>query len=529
MAVIANAVQINKNVASPIASYDSMKDIWDKNRAVCSGERFVKAFDSVLDINTYKNLLIPFSPTMSVEQYSFYKAEAEFPGITALYAKMLVGGLLRKQPTLKLPDDAPADAYDWIMKSFGQDGAPLVSFLDDVLWEEVQTSRAWIFVEYPKLNIKEAENLTKAELLEYKPYPVLVVAESVINWKMSRDGKGNKILSQLIIRGFEESFEENEFHPNMVSTVWVHEIVDGAYQIRKYRKNSAETAVPVIAGQTQKNYVHGLEAFDLVETNQDILINGERMTIIPAWPVNGSVDITEALLNPIIDREIGLYNKISRRNHLLYGASTYTPYISTEMTDEQFDDIVNAGLGTWIKIGMQDKIGVLDTPTAALKDMEAAIASTITEMAKMGLRMLAPESAESGVALDIRNAAQTAQLGTFNIKVSNQIGDMISFMLNWRYGTEYKASDIHFSLSADFNPTPLGADWLRLATEWYQQGYIPRSVWLEMLKLNDMIPPDYDDKAGIAEINKDELITTAKDKADQFAQQMQQQQGMQQA
>jgi hypothetical protein len=149
---------------------------------------------------------------------------------------------------------------------------------------------------------------------------------------------------------------------------------------------------------------------------------------------------------------------------------------------------------------------VLETPTAALQDMDRAIAASIEEIAKLGIRMLSPETEQSGVALEIRNAAQTAQLGTLNNKVSNIMGQVMVFMLNWRYDLELKVSDIEFSLSADFDPVPIGADWLRLATEWYQQGLIPRSIWLVLLKQNDMIPPDYDDEAALQEIAADTTI-----------------------
>jgi hypothetical protein len=138
--------------------------------------------------------------------------------------------------------------------------------------------------------------------------------------------------------------------------------------------------------------------------------------------------------------------------------------------------------------------------------MDRAILATIEEMARMGIRMLSPETIQSGVALEIRNAAQTAQLGTLNIKISNQMADIIAFMLNWRYDKKYNSTDVEFELSADFNPTPLGADWLRLATEWYEKGLIPRTLWLALLKQNDMISPDYDDSTGKLEINGDELI-----------------------
>jgi hypothetical protein len=184
------------------------------------------------------------------------------------------------------------------------------------------------------------------------------------------------------------------------------------------------------------------------------------------------------------------------------------------MEKAEFDEIVNSGLGTWIQVGQEDSVEVLETPTAALEDMEASIASAIEEMARLGIRLLAAETDQSGIALEIRNAAQTAQLGTLNVKISNQFADIIAFMLNWRYDREYTSSDVEFTLSADFNPTPLGADWLRLCTEWYQTGLIPRSVWLQILKQNDIISPDYDDDEGQQEVNDDELIVTPKEQAE---------------
>lgn len=40
-------------------------------------ERFVKDYDNIIDVASFSNLLIPFSPSMTQTQYNFYKAEAE--------------------------------------------------------------------------------------------------------------------------------------------------------------------------------------------------------------------------------------------------------------------------------------------------------------------------------------------------------------------------------------------------------------------------------------------------------------------
>jgi len=502
---VTNAADKTKTVADPNAEYESMKPIWDRCKAICSGERYVKALDSYLDPNM-GNVLIPFSPSMEIDQYQFYKAEAELPGIVAQFAKMLVGGLLRKKPILELPEGSPDELYEWLMNHFSQDNSSMTAFLDTALWEEIQTSRAWVYVDYPV--IENADELTADEALKYAPYPVLWKGQSVINWHMDTDAQGHNLLRRVITRNNIPSFDdENEFHPIFKDTVHVHEIMDGYYQIRVYERDTEVKQVPVVAGHRHIEMKNSKLKFELVDTIQSITAHGERLTQIPAWPLNGSLEIVEPILSPIVDKEVSLYNKISRRNHLLYGAATYTPVIHSDMSDEAFEEMVDGGLGSWMKLGPEDKADILKTPTDALADYEKAIASAIEEMAKLGIRMLTPETAQSGVALEIRNAAQTAQLGSLNSKVSAIMNKIIVFMLNWRYGDDLLESDISFSLSADFNPIPLGADWLRLATEWYENGIIPRSIWLQILKQNDILSPEYDDEEGQKEINEDELVS----------------------
>jgi hypothetical protein len=335
--------------------------------------------------------------------------------------------------------------------------------------------------------------------------------EQVINWRTSTDAAGTRYLSKVLVRGFRErEVEENEFHPEMVDTIWVHEVVDDRYRVRIFEKLS-EADIKIIQGRAKVPQNDPLAYFRLIDTVVDFVSHGKPVRRIPAWPTNGSIELSDPILGPLVDKEIALYNKISRRNHLLYGAATYTPVVSSDMSQESFEDIVNAGLGSWIKVGENDSVNVLATPTEALKDMDRAIASAIEEMAKLGIRMLAPESSQSGVALELRNAAQTAQLGTLNARLSRQFSAIITYMLNRRYGTEFAPNDVKFNLSADFNPTPLGADWLRLATEWYQDGLIPRSVWMIILKQNDMIPSEYDDSEALKEINADDVINKNKD------------------
>ena len=52
---------------------------------------------------------------------------------------------------------------------------------------------------------------------------------------------------------------------------------------------------------------------------------------------------------------------------------------------------------------------------------------------------------------------------------------------------------------------------MRLVTEWYQSGLIPRETFVSVAKYNDFIPSDYDDEEAIAAIQTDPLTTQVSD------------------
>jgi hypothetical protein len=497
-----------KTVGDPNTSYESMRITWDRARAVLGGQSAAKAYDSMLDVHTYKNLLIPFSPTMSQQQYDFFRAEAELPGLVCQYAKILQAGLLRKQPIVKLKNDAqtyglPEGAIEEVINHISLNGKGLVHFLNEALWEELQTSRSWILVDYAQA--------TNEENNAY-PYCVVLNAETIINWRVSMGEDGTFELKRVILRFYSERYD-NEYHPTLIDSVHDYYINEqGNVEVRVYENNRENTTLKVSNGQVVKDFTAntaGIQSdWKLVETIVP-LMQGEPLKRIPVFPLNGSIEPQEPILQSLIDREISLYNKVSRRNHLLYGAATYTPVVFSDMSDDDFEGIVSAGLGSWIHLRAGDKIQALETPTSSLRDMETAINNTVSEMARMGIRILSPDegsSGQSGVALEIKNSSQTAQLGLLNTKVSVMLSEILAFMLNWKYGSQVTREDVDFTLSADFNPVPLGADWMRVITEWYQAGIIPRSTFLQIAKQNDVLPSDYDDEAGMQEIQDDPLV-----------------------
>ena len=506
---VVKSTQTKKGPGYPNDEYLSQVNEWKRNRAVIQGPSYTKDYDTVPSSD---NLLLPFNPTMTQSQYDFYKAEAEVPGVTSEFSKMIIGGLLRKQPLLEI-DNAPEGAKAWILDDISGDNSNLLSFLGSALWEELQTSRAWIQIDYPMVDL---DSLSPEDRREVKPYPVLHTAENIINWSTSTDIKGQVKLDQLITRYFTLDYDPNSpYHPKYVDSVQVHKLDEnGLYVIENFIRNTSDTP-SFIDGAIDYQFDQLTDEWVSQGVNENLIKNGERMDFIPFYPLNGSVDTVDPMMTPIVNREIALYNKISRRNHLLYLSATYTPVVKSDsLTEAEKNDLVKQGLGTWMFVNKDDTVETLQTPTDALKDMEAAIKNGYDELTRIGVKMLSLEpnnSDQSGVALSLRNASQNAALATLNAKVSESMKKIIKHLINWRYDLDVKETDIRFTLSGDFNPAPRGADWMRLITEWYSGGLIPRTAFIELAKSNDALPTDYDDIGGQDEISRDDRIISPRE------------------
>ena len=483
------SIEDEEGIDIPHVKYTDFQDIWAKNRAIIAGEKETKEYDKYIDTNEYSNILLPFSNAMSQAQYRFLVAEGELPGICSQYASALVGGLLRKGVDLEFPANVPDEAQSWILDNFTSDKKSLINFLDNAIFEELNTNRSWMWIDIP-----EADEFSIELGEDVSPFPSLLPAESVINWKADEYG-----LTMVIVHDQVDT-QQNEFHPTLEDRIVVHDLVymeeldRKVYRLRQYKQEDESGDWVLVAAPSTTT------------------IRNEPIDFIPLFPLNDETDPLKPMLTPLVDREINLYNKITRRNHLLYGASTYTPIVFSDMSSDDFDEVVDNGLGSWLLLGQQDKIDVLSTPTGAIKDIENAIASTVADMAKLGIRMLAEEKVQSGVALDIRNASQTARLGLLSNKLASGMSKTIAIMLNWKYDLELTPDDIGFSVQTDFNPKPVDEATLRLLGEWYGEGLISRETFISALKANSLVPTNYDDEEAVNEINDDDLVLSGIDK-----------------
>jgi len=299
---------VKRSVADPSHSYHSLHPLWKKARAILQGQSNTKAHDEYLEAE-YKNLLLPFSPSMSQAQYDFYRSEAELPGLTTQYCKTLINALLRKKSHLIVPESLPEGTKEWIENNFTLDGKSLFNFLDAALWEELQTSRCWVYVDRPNLTEEQFDSLSQEERATIAPYPVIIKAENVINVQTSIHPVTRvKTLTRWVTRYISEKYDEgNPWHPNYVDTVADHYLDSSGRLVIDYYHQAGDgnyNDIKILNGETRQEYKDGIGAssFEKVDTAMPTMF-GERLARIPAWPLNGHYEPIEPMLTPLIDRK----------------------------------------------------------------------------------------------------------------------------------------------------------------------------------------------------------------------------------
>ena len=497
----------NKSIGTPNAVYESLREVYRNNRAVLSGESYVKALDTA---PSYNNLLKPFSDVMTQEQYDIYKAEAELPAWVEQYARTLVSGLLRKEPQIRLPESMPEEQHNevmtWLESTFGQYDESLLTFLDSALWEELNNSRAFVLLTYPNLD----RQLERGETLE--PYPILLKGESIINWRTDVDRRtGKLVLTSVVIYSEEAEYtDENPWHPNYIPTVYWHYLDgDGYYVVEKHQNRTGYEKSIAIAGQIQQLPSVNTDDWTLVARDDDIRFGNQRMDFLPVYPLNGHIEPIEPILTNLITKELHQYQRLSGRNHLQNGTRAYTVLVkSDQIKAKDQEQFKRQGLGSIWFLNSDDDADVLAPPHEALAEFYKSIEASYEEMSNLGMRLMSPEvrSHVSGVAINLQQGASVSILASLNTRISETMRNIIASMVNWRYGTDYAIGDFSFSLSSDFTAGPIGIEGVRLIGEWYLRGMVDADAWIYAAKKNDLLPSDWDVVAARENLKTDEIF-----------------------
>src|SRR5581483_6919640 len=218
------------SVDSRHPAYDRRALQWMRCRDVAGGTDLVKLAD--LRGGGGRRRYLPMLSGQTQTEYESYVDRALFYPAVERTVQGLTGLVLRKPPTVELPDRFRLDLVDLTLA-----GQPWESVLLDLLDDVLTVGRVGILVEFPQQN-------------GTRPYWTLYRTEQVVNWHYGREadvtGAGRLVLDRVVL---EESIEEpgtDPFQPRTVLQYRVLELVDGRYQVSLYRKQDTAGSGPAV-------------------------------------------------------------------------------------------------------------------------------------------------------------------------------------------------------------------------------------------------------------------------------------------
>ena len=455
------------NIKQPSDKYSFWEPTWSKARAVVEGDAAVKQFDDNLR-NDGSNLLVPFSNAMSALSYKHYKQTAELPGFTSSQRRTVTAALLRKQVGFTLPDGVNQEELtDFINNELYLGTGSFMSLVRDAVHDDLITANAWLLLDW--------NELTQNPVVEVLPATSVISSTTGLHPTLGYGNLISVVVRKQDVRVVDEKDEK-------YYTYQEHRINEqGYYEVNTYEEREEELV------RTNEEPVVPRRVIEGVETPLDQ---------IPLYPLDGSPEIHNPFLGDFVTREIALYNLQAARNHLLILSSALTPVLTGNISDKAKQSIKDRGLGAVWYLPAEAEVKILETPTAALKDLNSSIEATRQDLIQLGARQLNRDSRASGVAIDLTNSPYTASLSALSRVYSNTLRKVVRDAVNWKTKSNYALSDFNVELSSDLSRSATGQDAVQTVVQLFLAGQLPRTELIQVLKDNSIISSDYVDDSS---------------------------------
>ena len=469
--------------------YDNNVAAWLRARDVFAGEDAIK-----LGGVRY----LPRLDAQTDPEYAAYKTRAAFFNATARTADGFVGLILRRDATVKLPDDG--SGVGKALAAFADDadmlGTTLPSYAKNVVSEVIMVGRAGTLVDW------ESD-------VEQRAYAVLYGAEQIINWKTERVN-GRNVLTLLVLRESGQSkLQDDPF------------VLDEVPQLRVLRLVKAlakgEGAKPVwfyqveIWHQQRTKGKRGKPEWIKVESRTPLRL-GQPLPLIP-FVFHGprhSLPLVDKLpLADIISVNLDHYRLDADYKHGMHYTALPTAWVSG------FDKTTTLQIGSstaWVAEAPGATAGFLEFTGQGLTTFERAMDRDERLMAVLGTRMLEAQKrvGETAAAIELRQSGENSVLSTVSLSLSDSLTQMLCWVYWWN-STEETPDEIGddrvlIQLNTDFTSRGMGSDEIAAIVSAWQANAISRETMFELFRKGEVLP------AG--RTNQEEANLTEKQKAE---------------
>jgi len=405
-------------------------------------------------------------------EYSAYLTRAMFYAATERTVEGLTGLVLRKAPTLDVPETVARDLDDLTLSGQSWD-----SLLLEVLDEAITIGRLGLLIEY-------------AADGGARPYWTTYRAEQIVNWRtgptVGPDGVARTGLTRVVLResalgpGSVDGFVTAE-----VVQYRVLELVDGAYVVTLWRKPTGDAALTTPGGAQ----------WVLVQTLHPVR-RAKPLTAIPFVFVGARHARPEPDKPPLLDMvdvNLSHYRSSADLEHGRHFTALPTPWVTGAVGQTELK--IGSGVA-WTLSDHQAKVGMLEFTGQGLAALVTALEHKERLMAILGARLLEgqPMRGETAEAVRLRHAGDSATLTSIVCSIDEGLTMACRWHAWWQGddGAFRADAPIEVALNRDFFEAMMDAPTATAALTMWQAGAISWRTYFALMQKGEWMRPGID-------------------------------------
>lgn len=461
-------------VSTKHTSFLTAEPDWKRCRDVYEGQRAVKKAGTAY---------LPRLTEQTDEEYSAYKERALFYSITSKSVGALVGMAMIRPPTLKYPQ---------LMKPYfvENSGVEFYEAFGSTLQEILLMGRYGILVDRQVTN-------GRPQLHGYR-------AESIINWKVNRDGMPYLVVLQ---ENTPDESTSDEFTVGVKTQFRVlrlvsrDQVLNNAMLMKDLLVDT--TALPIV-NQAGSDMIYTVSIYDEKEQFVSTVVpsnNGRPMNVIPFYvggPTGIGFGVAKSPMLDIADINISHYRTSADLEHGRHFTGLPTAVVS------------GIEAGTKLKIGsttawvLPDKDAnakYLEFTGAGLGSLENAMKEKQGQMASLSSRLLdnSANGSEAADAIRLRYMSESASLSSIT-RTTEAVLNLCYKAVAAMEGLN--PEEVSINLEKEFHNTRMSAADQAKMTESYLSGGMSVESYVFNMRRGDLLPTNRTDEQEIEDLNK---------------------------
>lgn len=394
-----------------------------------------------------------------VQAYNSYLTRAQFPEYTEPTIRGMLGVICRVPPKIELPA-----SLEYLREASTADRLPLDALHRYLVREVLTTGRIGV--------------LADAAATGGDPYLTTYVAETVINWS----GMGDLFV-------LDETGNVRRDYWWIKQKQWrILELADGGYQQRIFGDLSSYEG-------------------DLAQPNQ---VGGGRLNEVPfvcIGPLNLTPDLDEIPLLEVARAAFAEYRLDADYRHVMFMSGQETFVITGNIEESRIPTVL--GSGVIVTLPENATAQYVSPGGVAANTLRVAIQDERQKAAQAGAKLFESGShdAESGEALKIRWAAQTATLLSVSMTVAAGLEKALRYCGMFKGMTAEQAKAITVTPNTTFIDADMSPSEAQAMIQLWQSGTLSKRTVYEKLAKGGLTNPDRDFDAEQDEIDVDDIET----------------------